>query len=260
MKIKLALIIIISVLLLTGCTKKINEEIGYALTKINDDECATALEVVYTDEEYEYGFGCLESDRYIISDENGNEYTIYEVIDDGLLTIEEIYELFDGHLYRTEIINVSVIESEIKYFDFNTDNLVIANTLVRIDESGYRNWPFDGNPEIVELEIDYTDVLDELKIIMSSIEGREVCDFRSIGCVMYGPMPAFDITITDGVNTYTLSLEVSDFDGGQRISHININEGQSTLTTINSIELLDEFDALYTLIDEVYQSYLCNEE
>ena len=261
MKIKL-LVIIALVLLLTGCTEKINEEFGYTLTKINNDECLTALEVVYTDDDYEYSFGCLESDRYIISDEDGNEYSIYDVLDDELLTIEEVYELFNGYLNRIEISSVTliVIESEIEYLDFNIENLTISITKISIDEGGYVNWPFDGYPEIIELEIDYHSVIDEFKDIIEATEGTRVCNMGPMGCTLFGPMPAFRIYFNDGVNFLSLSIDVEDIDGNQRISVIRVMEGNETRLTIPSFELRDEYISIYEIIDNAFQEYLTSIE
>lgn len=251
-----SIIIILVVLLLTGCNEEINDEFGYTLTKINDDACATMLEVVYTDEEYEYGFGCLESDRYIIKDEEGNEYSIYEVLENELLTIDEVYELFDGHLYRLENVSVTTIESEIEYLDFNVENLIISITQISIDEGGYVNWPFDGYPEIIDLEIDYQSIMDEFKDIIESTEDTRVCNMGAMGCVIFGPMPAFRIYFNDGVNFLSLSIDVEDIDGEQRISVIRVMEGNETRLTIPSSELRDEYDSIYEIIDSAYQEYL----
>jgi len=255
MKIKLV-ILMASVLLLVGCSEVINEEFGYSLTKINDDACATALEVVYTDEQYEYGFGCLESDRYIISDEDGNEYSIYDVIEEELLTIEELFKLFDGHLYRTDRTRENVVESETEYLDFDIDNLTISMTEIMVDEGGYRNWPFDGYPDSIELEIDYKNIMNDFKAILEETKGIQVCNIGPMGCVLSGPMPAFTIYINDGIKYLKLSIDVEDVEGKQRISVIRVMEGNETRLTIPSSELREEYNSIYGIIDNAYQDYL----
>ena len=76
------------------------------------------------------------------------------------------------------------------------------------------------------------------------------------GCVLFGPTPVFCIYFDDGVNFISLSIEVEDIDGGQRISIIRVMEGNETRLTIPSNDLRDEYNAIFNIIDIAYQEYL----
>lgn len=103
MKLKISVLLLVSLFLLTGCNSQTNEAYGYTLTREDIDACATVLEIVYTDDVYEYYFSCSESSRFVIENDSGDTFTIYEILEDDLLTIEELYDLFDGDLLRTKI-------------------------------------------------------------------------------------------------------------------------------------------------------------
>jgi len=154
----------------------------------------------------------------------------------------------------------SVIENEIEYLDFDVENLTISITKIIIDEGGYMNWPFDGYPETIEFNIDYTDVFDDFKEIITATEGIQICNIGPLGCVIYGHTPAFRIYFDDGVNFLILSIDVEDIDGSQRISVIRVLEGNETKLTIPSSELRDEYDAIFDIIDNAYQEYLSSIE
>lgn len=170
------------------------------------------------------------------------------------------YLNINSSYFQDNEINYNVLRRTIiniyKEFDFDTSNLSITNTIIIIDEGGYRNWPFDGYPDSVELDIDYVDIIEDINEIINSVQGEQVCNMGQFGCVVYGPMPAFLIDFNDGVNFYTLSIDVEDIDGEQRISVIRVKDGPSTLLTINSSDLREEYNKLYQVIDEAYQDYL----
>ena len=108
MKFRIGLLFIL-VFLLVGCSlvgssqELVNEKYGYRVYKEKQYECSEALENVYEDDEYVYYFPCLESQFYVIKNQDDEIFDIYDLIEQELLTIEEIYDLFDGHLPRSPI-------------------------------------------------------------------------------------------------------------------------------------------------------------
>ena len=57
-----------------------------------DGPCAESLENIYSDEEYDYYLSCIKSDKIKIKFSNGNEYTLKEVLDKNILSIEDLID------------------------------------------------------------------------------------------------------------------------------------------------------------------------
>jgi|GEM_PF-3758487 len=259
MKKTIAIILITSLsLVLSGCSEVVNEAYGYNLSRESNYSCATAIEEVYQTDGYIYYFGCLESQFYTIADSSGNEYDIYQILEDNLLTIEEIYDLFDGHLSRMK--NEDIVANSPEYLDFDIDNMVITNLIIRVDDGGFYNWPFESTPENYNLEINYSAIMDDIKTIISSVDGARICNLGPLGCVVFGPMPAFSISINDGIHYYTLSIELGSWEDNDYISNISLMEGEETKLTIPSANLLDEYEALYNFINSSYNDYVSSAE
>lgn len=148
------LAMVLLVVSLTACSEEfINEQFGYTVTKRDADKaCATALDIVYSDDRYEYYFGCLESDRYIIKDEDGNEFAIKEILEQELLTIGEVYILFDGHLAKMEI-DTSAIEEINLHSSFEYDISTEVTDSIKSDFIIYDELLFGGYI-MIDSEID----------------------------------------------------------------------------------------------------------
>lgn len=74
----------------------------YDIVKQKNLPCAMALEILATDDEYQYYFDCLRSDQiYFVG--NNEILKVHHMYDLKLVTKEELFEL--GIVGRTEIIN-----------------------------------------------------------------------------------------------------------------------------------------------------------
>lgn len=71
----------------------IGEEEKLSFEIIDSTEvCAEALEEIYKDNKYTYYLPCMKSGNILIKFSNGNEYSLKEVLDKDLLTIDELIE------------------------------------------------------------------------------------------------------------------------------------------------------------------------
>ena len=102
------IVVVVLVLMFTGCDSEqvVNTRYGYTVYKEDFESCATALEIVGQDGIFEYYFPCLESQYYTVVDEEGNEYSAKELYEQDLLSLQQIYELFDGNINRMERFDV----------------------------------------------------------------------------------------------------------------------------------------------------------
>lgn len=66
----------------------------------DEDSCATMIEVFYIDENYEYSFNCLMSDRYLIKS-GFEEHSLVFALENGYIEISELEEIIDFN--KTEI-------------------------------------------------------------------------------------------------------------------------------------------------------------
>lgn len=104
------LIIFVFGLLLVGCNKEkektnIDDKDKSSKEFVIVDEtevCAQALEEIYRDSDYIYYLSCIKSGNITIKFEDGRVYTLREVLNNNILTIDE---LIDKGLavYKTEI-------------------------------------------------------------------------------------------------------------------------------------------------------------
>ena len=85
MKKKIIIICILTILLI-GCKKNTKEFIIIDNTEI----CAEALEEIYRDDNYKYSLPCIKSDNITIQFKDGKEYKLKEVLDNNILTIDEL--------------------------------------------------------------------------------------------------------------------------------------------------------------------------
>ena len=133
MKVKL-LFVIGLVFTLSSCSDVgvINEEYGYTLHMDDFDGCDDMIEEVYNDGEYMYYFDCIKSTYYRAENEDGDTFSIYELIQDELLTIDEVYDLFKGELIRREITAGDF------NFDDRPDYSSLHNTIYYVNELGDR--------------------------------------------------------------------------------------------------------------------------
>jgi hypothetical protein len=152
--------------------------------------------------------------------------------------------------------NDGVVGEEIEYLDFDVENIEFTKTIVLVDEGGFYSWPFEGDQETVELEIDYSDVMSDIERILEKSDDIPICDGGPFECTLFGPTPAFYIEINDGIHFYTIAIEVEDFILGQRISDIRIMEGSETKLTVPKEELSTEYKNIYVAIKDAYNYYI----
>jgi len=58
------------------------------------DECSDQMEIFYSDEEYDYLFTCLKSDRYIIK-RGFEEYSLVFALENGYIEISELEDVIE---------------------------------------------------------------------------------------------------------------------------------------------------------------------
>lgn len=66
-----------------------------------EDDCFTEEEIFYTDDEFEYSFDCIKSDRYIIK-RGFEEYSLVFALENDFIEISDLKEVID---YNKELIN-----------------------------------------------------------------------------------------------------------------------------------------------------------
>ena len=89
---KKLIIAFVFLLFIVGCGKK--EEVINNKFKIIDDTevCAQALEEIYRDEENVYYLSCIKSGNIKIEFEDGKSYSLKEVLEKDILTIDELID------------------------------------------------------------------------------------------------------------------------------------------------------------------------
>lgn len=103
--------------------------------------------------------------------------------------------------------------------------------------------------------MDYSAIMNDIKSIMTSVDGTQVCNLGASGCTVFGPMPAFNIDINDGTHYYSLSIQLGSWDDNDYITTISLMEGGETRLTIPSENLSDEYITLYNFIYDAYIDY-----
>ena len=103
--------IIAILLIITGCQKQENnnetkKEFTSEKFKIVDttETCAEALEKIYETEKYTYSLPCIKSNNIKIIFKDGSEYTLKEVLENNILTIDELIET-GLKVYKEEKVN-----------------------------------------------------------------------------------------------------------------------------------------------------------
>ena len=205
---KLRFIVAIAfVLLLSGCgAKLVNKEYGYKLFREDFSGCDDAEEEVYVSGEYYYYFPCLESQHYYIRDEEGNKYTVYEILEEELLTIEQVYNLFDGHIHRyenedvitsIEQCEVAIPEEELDVGEINgytikrqlwACEMVLGSVVIDGYDFGYIHsgcdWTIDNVGYYAEKDgvtYDLSELVDSGEMTVGQIHELYMCDYGRIG-------------------------------------------------------------------------------
>lgn len=98
------LVVIFFMAFLTGCQEedRIKQMYGYTLTTNDFEGCDDMVEPIGQDGQYKYYFPCLESQYHIATDVDENSFTAHELYESNLLTLKQIYNLFEGVINRTE--------------------------------------------------------------------------------------------------------------------------------------------------------------
>lgn len=100
--------LLILLVLITACNtdnnrRLINEADGYKAYVQTGYKCAEEIEEIGSLNNNIYFFPCVESIQYTIETNDGSEYSIYQVLEDEHLSLEELYTLLDGKLYKEQL-------------------------------------------------------------------------------------------------------------------------------------------------------------
>jgi thioredoxin-related protein len=135
MKKGLLIIIFVLSILLTSCSNKelLNSQYDFK-AYYEGGSCDDVITQVAEDVVYTYYFPCSETDFYTFEDIDGNEYNLYQVLFQELLSISQVYELLDGHLLRESI------DESVGSFDYDHQlliHIVDQNVLLTQPEEVY---------------------------------------------------------------------------------------------------------------------------
>lgn len=100
LRIGVTFIIVLTIFLLSVFQMQLRgyEKIGrveeWTIYYEGNEDCLDMLEVFYSDDEYDYYFSCVKSDKYIIK-RGFEEYSLVFALENGYIEISEIEEIID---------------------------------------------------------------------------------------------------------------------------------------------------------------------
>lgn len=139
--------LLLLLLILTACDSKelINEVDGIKLYQVDNGACATALELIFEDEQNEYYLRCISSDWYEI-DDNGTNYSLQSAVTLNIVDGELLNNLFNtDDQSRIYIEPKPVIVDPVEELDYYDERLtfITSNTeLLSQDAESYYVYMF----------------------------------------------------------------------------------------------------------------------
>jgi hypothetical protein len=212
MKRFVVLLMAIMSMFLSSCAPElVNEKYGYKLYKESYSACSTMIEEIEVSNDYLYYFPCLESQYYVLEDEEGKEYNFNDFMLYSDLTIEEVFDLFDGIIHRMEL----SVEERIQY---HLENLEVENVQLRYENANVTIYQYDFvNPSENAITYMYRDIA----FYSDSSEEASFMSFGYIGVYNGIIKPLEELVEMDLITEIELVNFIDTLDYDSEISEIS---------------------------------------
>lgn len=137
-------------------------------------------------------------------------------------------------------------------FDIDFDNLTLEKVEAIESEGELITYKSGTLATVVELQLDYSLIKDEIEVVLSDFDGEKVCSSQR--CILYGPKPAIRLTFTDGETNFTFKIDKGTT---VYITGSNAVANQDFFTFHFSSGYEDEINHIY---QEVLNAYELNKE